>query len=223
MIGLSKITDKILAEAREDARLAEEAAEKRAEEILDESARRADALKREIDADAKRQAEEIVARAYADAETIKRSAALETRAAMVDEVFLTAKREILNLPTEQYLEFLFGLLMKAYRTELEETERNRLLYGEEDAPAPSGCEVLLSERDRDRVGAALIQRAEQAFKDRGFSEAPILSRESAPIEGGLVLRFGSIEVNCSLKALLGTLRSEYEGRVVARLFPEKRS
>ena len=223
MIGLSKITDKILAEAREDARLAAEAAEGRAREIMAESALRAETLKKEIDLDARRQAEELVSRAHADEEMIKRSAALEARSAMVDEVFVAAKKEILNLPTEKYLDLLFGLFMKAYRTEAEETARNRKLYGEEDAPEESGCEILLSKRDRDRVGDGLMARVESAFKDKGIGEIPTLSRETAPIDGGLVLRFGNIEVNCSLKALFGMLRSEYEGRVVARLFPEKRS
>ena len=223
MIGLSKITDKILDEAREDARRDREAAEVRAKEISAEYATRAEALKREIDADARRQAEEIVSRAHADVEMIKRSAVLEARASMVDEVFSTAKKEILNLSSEKYLELLFGLLMKAYRTETEETKKNRELYGEEDAPVESGCEVLLNDRDRTRVGEALMALVRETFAKEGLGEAPVLSDETVAIDGGLILRFGSIEINCSVKALFGDLRSELEGKVVARLFPEKRS
>ena len=223
MIGLSKITDKILAEAREDARAAAEAAEVRAREIRADAALRAEALKKEIDTDAKHQAEEIVARAHADEEVIRRAAALEARADMVDEVFATAKKEILNLSSEEYLEFLFGLFMKAYRSEIEETEKNRALYGEEDAPEQSGCEILLNDRDRTRVGDALMARINTEFRKAGLGEAPVLSSEVASIDGGLILRFGSIEINCSVRALFGALRSEWEGRVVGRLFPEKRS
>ena len=222
MIGLSKITDKILAEAREDARLSEEAAEARIKEIAAEYAAKAEALKKEIDTDARHQAEELVARAHADEEMIRRSAVLEARAAMVDEVFEAAKKEILGLFTEKYLDFLFGLFMKAYRTETESAERNRALYGDEDALEYTGCAILLNERDRDRLGKALMDRVEKTFKKEGISEIPALAEECVAIDGGLILRFGSIEINCSVKALFASLRTDWEGKVVARLFPEKR-
>ena len=222
MIGLSKITDKIIAEARNDARLAVEEANRRAEEIGAEYAARAGELKREVDADARRRAEEIVSRAHADEEMIKRSARLSARGAMVDEAFATARKEILNLSEEKYLELLSALLYKAYRQQTEDARLSRELYGEEDAPEASVCEILLSERDRDRLGKKLLSLAEAKWKEEGLSELPVLSDDTAPIAGGLILRFGSIEINCSVDALFGSLRSEWEGRVVARLFPEKK-
>ena len=222
MIGLSKITDKIIAEARNDARLALEEANRRAEEISAEYAARAEEQKRQIDADARRRAEEIVSRAHADEEMIKRSAGLSARAAMVDEAFATARKEILNLSEDKYLELLLALLYKAYCQQTEDARLSRELYGEEDAPEASVCELLLSERDHDRLGKKLLSMAEAKWKEEGLSELPVLSDDTAPIAGGLILRFGSIEINCSVDALFGSLRSEWEGKVVARLFPEKK-
>ena len=51
---------------------------------------------------------------------------------------------------------------------------------------------------------------------------PEIATELANIDGGLILRRGKIEINCSVGALFGELRPEYEGRVVARLFAEKK-
>ncbi len=222
MIGLSKITDKIIAEARNDARLAMEEAEARAGEIAAEYKARAEEQRRAIDEDAKRQAQEIVSRAHADEEMVKRSAALAARAAMVDEVFATAHKEILNLPEAQYLEFLSGLLYRSFVQQTEEARKSRELYGDEDAQEACVCEILLSERDRNRLGEKLLALAVRKWKEEGLGEPPVLSDNTANIDGGLILRFGSIEINCSVRALFGELRSEWEGRVVARLFSEKK-
>ena len=222
MIGLSKITDKIIAEAKNDALHSMEEAERRAEEIAKESAHRAEEIKREIDEDAKRQAQEIVSRAHADEAMIRKGARLAAKADMVDEVFATARKEILNLSEEKYLEFLSGLLWHAYCQQTEDARKSIELYGEEDAPEASVCEILLSERDRSSYGKALMAFVADKWKKEGLSEPPVLSEETAGIDGGLVLRFGSIEINCSVNALFGELRTEWEGRVVARLFPEKK-
>ena len=48
-----------------------------------------------------------------------------------------------------------------------------------------------------------------------------LSEQSADIDGGLILRFGRVELNCSLSTVLQDLRREMEGRIAAILFPQK--
>ncbi len=221
MTGFSKITDKILAEARADAEASVSEAQAKAAEISAEYAVRAEALKKQIDEDAKRQAEEIVARAHADEAMIRRSAALEARGNMVDEAFDLARREILNLSAERYTEFLSMLLCRALREQLEDERQTRELYGDEEQPTEDFT-VLLNELDRERVGKELMARLTAKHKAGEIELLPTLSEETAPIDGGLILRRGKIEINCSVKALFGELRPEWEGRVVARLFAEKK-
>lgn len=45
-----------------------------------------------------------------------------------------------------------------------------------------------------------------------------LSAETRPIRGGVVLKNGLIETNCSLGTLVDGLRPELSGKVAARLF-----
>lgn len=221
MTGFSKITDKILAEAKKDAEAAIAAAEARAAEILAEAEARAEALAREIDEDSRQRAEEIVARAHADEAMIRRSAALAARAHMVDEAFELARREILNLSTERYVEFLSMLLTSAMREQLADEEKSLAIYGEAES-APEDFVILLNERDRDRIGNALTEKLQTKKTAGELAYLPKIAEEHANIDGGLILRRGKIEINCSVGALFGELRPEYEGRVVARLFAEKK-
>ena len=82
-------------------------------------------------------------------------------------------------------------------------------------------EVLLNERDRDRVGEALIKEVKQTAA--GKLPAEMLARltlanETVRIDGGLILRCGSIEANCSLSLLFAQLREELEAEVCRVLF-----
>lgn len=221
MTGFSKITDKILAEAKADADAAVAAAEARAAEILAEAKERAESIKQSIDEDSRQRAEEIVARAHADEAMIRRSASLEARARMVDEAFDLARREILNLSPERYTEFLSMLLTSAMREQLRSEEESQAIYGEAES-APEDFVILLNERDHGRIGASLSEKLRMKQEAGEIAYLPAISSEFVSIDGGLILRRGRIEINCSVKALFGELRPEYEGRVVARLFAEKK-
>ena len=47
-----------------------------------------------------------------------------------------------------------------------------------------------------------------------------LSNEIANIDGGLILRYGSVETNCSISALLAGMRRELEPKISAILFDQ---
>jgi DNA-binding Lrp family transcriptional regulator len=130
-------------------------------------------------------------------------------------------KEILNLSAERYVEFLSMLLTSAMREQLADEEKSLAIYGEAESN-PEDFIILLNERDRDRIGNALTEKL-QAKKAAGeLAFLPEIATELANIDGGLILRRGKIEINCSVGALFGELRPEYEGRVVARLFAEKK-
>ncbi len=220
MTGLSKITDKILAEAREDAARKLSEADARCEEIAKEYAARAEESCARLTEDAKREASEIVARAKSSEAMVRRNVLLEAKSARIDEAFSLAYQEILHLSEEQYLELLTSLLVSVMKRQAEHEMTSRELYGEEDAPSFDRYEVVLNEKDHTRLGEKLLS----GFRQRvgaPLAERVILSDETAAMDGGLIVRCGPIEMNCSLRALFEQLRPQLEPKVSRKLFPDQ--
>ncbi len=210
MTGLSKITDKILAEARADAAAKRSEAEARADEISRAAMVRAAELRAKINDEAKREATEIVSRTKSSEAMLRRNTLLAEKSAMIDEVFASAHKELSSLSDEKYLELLTALATSVLRQLVEDEKTNLEVYGEEAIDAP--YEVLLNSRDIDRCGAALKAR---------LPKYAVLAKEEASIDGGLIVRHGRIEVNCSLRALIEQIRPKLEATVSHILFPEK--
>ncbi len=220
MTGLSKITDKILADARADAAELLAQAEKKSSELAGEYARRAQERREQIDEAAKREAAEIVARAKSGEATVRRNVVLEAKSAQIDRAFDLAKKELLGLSEERYAELLLRLLVAACRRQTEDERIGRELYGEDDVPSTECYEVLLNERDGERFGESLIASAKERLG--ASAKNVVLSAERVRIEGGLLLRCGNTEINCSIETLIDGVRPELEGKVSRKLFPEKK-
>ena len=220
MTGLSKITDKILADARADAAELLAQAEKKSSELAGEYARQAQSRREQIDESTKREAAEIVARAKSGEAAIRRNVILEAKSAQIDRAFDLAKKELLGLSEERYAELLLRLLVAACRRQAEDERLSRELYGEEDAPIADCYEVLLNERDGERFGEALIASVRE--QSELSAKTVVLSSQRARIDGGLILRCGNTEINCSVQALIEQIRPTLEGKVSRKLFPEKK-
>ena len=91
---------------------------------------------------------------------------------------------------------------------------------------PEAYEVLMNTRDRDRCGDAVLNAARRKLTgkipDEKLSKMCLCAR---PVEmgGGLILRCGSIESNCSLDLLFAQLREELEAEVSHALFDVRTS
>lgn len=221
MTGLSKITDKILNDAKADAagRLAD--AEARAAEIRAEYALRAEELRKSVDAEAKAEAELLIGRAKAREEAIRRNILLEARGELIDRVFEKARKEILDSPAEIYAQFIASLLAATFVAQLEDEAKNRELYGEEGDETVEKYEVLLNSRDKDALGSTLMSAVSNRLV--GKSAAASLGKltvasETVNIDGGFILRCGSMEINNSVKAIFGEIRPALEAEVSRILF-----
>jgi V/A-type H+-transporting ATPase subunit E len=219
--GLEKITEKILAEARAEADriLAEARAE--SERIRSDYAKRADELKSRISADASREGVDVVTRAKAASANHKRNQLLEAQSELIDDVFRSAQDSIRTQESDAYAELLTGLLGAALSEQARAEVESRELYGEEDMPTVESYEVLLNARDRDRVGQDLIDRVKKSAGGKlpaDMLTRLVLAEDTVSIDGGLILRCGSIETNCSLALLFAQLREELEAEVCRVLF-----
>ncbi len=184
-----------------------------------------------IQADAKAQADEILAQAeeqcagiradyekqaneaYADRiragvkanedrlDSMNRLASMESRKAilalkqeMVAESFDLAADKLVKLPEAEYIALLAKLAAKASVT------------GDE--------EIVLNARDRKAVGTKVVEAANKALTGGRLT----LSDKTGDFKGGLILRRGNIEANCTAELLVDLCRDEMAAELAGVLF-----
>ena len=223
MTGLEKITERIANEAREKARLCLQQAEEDCRRIAQDYASRAEAARERIKKESLARGEELIARSRTEVATQRREAIAAARAQMLDEAFCAAGRELRSTDYGKYRELLIALLVSAL-LEQDRAEREGVAMGDEIEQVEC-FEVLLNSEDRERFGNAVIEGARKVAERRiGAQKAQklCLCEQTAAIDGGLVLRFGNVELNCSLSVLLADIRGEIEGKIAQILFADER-
>ncbi len=221
MIGLEKVTGKILADAEQDAREILEAADAECAAITARYRAEAEAEQERLREEHDRECTAVILRAKSSAAMVKRNALLEARAAVLDEAYAAAEKQIRSMTGEPYLELLTKMLRTAIKDQLAGEEESLRLYGENIAP--ERYEILLSERDRSTYGERLLESFRRGLGSKfpaRVHAALTLAQEPAAIDGGLILRCGPVETNCSLSMLLAENRRETEVRVSHILFGE---
>ena len=221
MTGLNKITDKILSDAQADAQSVLEAAEEKCRQIDAEYAEKADSIKETLNEAAEKEAESIVVRAKSSAALEKRNILLETKSNLIDEAFASALSEILAFDDVKYRDLLVSLLVSALREQVQSETVSRTLYGEDEALVPERYEVVLNSRDRTKFAETLLSEFRapaQRTIDKEFIDKVVLSESVANIDGGLILRYGDIESNCSLSVIMKQMRPALEAKVSDTLF-----
>ncbi len=191
-----KGTEKIIAHIEADAQA-------QADAVLGEARQRCEAIKARFDDKAARLYSDRIregVKACQDQEDSAlrisrmeaRKSVLSVKQEMVEKSFDLAVQQIVTLPDEKYIAFLANLVKKA---------------------GPAGDEeIILNAADRARVGEALIK----AVNADGAKMK--LSDETRDIKGGLILRRGSIETNCSVELLVELCRGELSAKLADVLF-----
>lgn len=198
MNGLDRITSRIIAEAEEETKI-----------VLDEAKEKADAVLKEFEAKAK---EEYDSRFAAGKEEIRQNYqriertmtldakkdSLSLKQEMIVRAYEMAKNKILNLDEKDYVAFLAR------------QAGNAAITGNE--------EVILNENDSRSIGEKVVASANSILKERGIPQNLKLSADSRPISGGLMLKEGDVEVNCSLDTLLELSRNSLDAEIAGILF-----
>ena len=219
--GLNKITDKILSEAQAKADKILADAQAECDRINAEYAERAEKIRTDISSEAEKGGMEYVARIRSTAATSKRNLLLQTKSDLIDGVFTSVLEQTRTLELGKYNEILIGLLSAALLEQIESEDVSRSLYGEEEALAPDCYEVIFNQRDRDRSGKAVIEGVQKHLSGKVAQEKLArltLAPQTANIDGGLILRCGNVESNCSLSILFAQLRESLETEVARSLF-----
>ena len=119
---------------------------------------------------------------------------LAAKQELVSRSFRKAQEQIVSLPEEQYVAFLAKLAAQASVT------------GEE--------KIVLNARARKPIGEKLVKAANARLKNGRLT----LAEETGDFAGGLILRRGSIEANCTVELLVELSRSELSAQVAEILF-----
>lgn len=221
MTGLNKITEKIISEANDRARVIIEQARKRCIEISNEYAARAEQEKLSMRENAEKEANSIIAQSKSSAAAEKKNSLLKVKRELVDETFREARAEIENLSDEKYGEMISSLAAAALFEVIETQRENLEKYGEE--PDFEEYELLLNKKDYDRCGKAvyanLVARTVERFGSE-TAERISLSEKTVSIDGGAVIRCGNLENNASFSRLFEALREKLEYEVASYLFAE---
>lgn len=125
-----------------------------------------------------------------------RKAILAIKQDMVSESFDRACEKLVNLPEAEYVAFLTKLAVRASVT------------GDE--------EIVLNARDRAAVGEKLVEAVNKKIGGGKLT----LSDETGDFKGGLILRRGSIEANCTVELLVDLCRDEMAAELAGVLFGE---
>ena len=198
MKGTERIVSHILAEAQAEKEAALAQASKAAGAIAADFAKKAEDEAAELLRAGKEAAEQRVLRQQRTNRLEARKDILGLKQDLVSAAYDKARQAILALDEDKYVAFLAAQAGAAALTGSEE--------------------LVLGKGDRDRLGARIVEAANAAAAKRGLPGTMKLSDAVLPAEGGLVLRRGSIEVNCTLDKLLEMSHSSLDAEVASVLF-----
>lgn len=193
MNGLEKIVARMEADTQAACDALAASAAENAAAILRDCQAQADAAAQDSAQRAEAQAAEHLEHLNGSSQLACRQRVLAAKQQLIDEAFARAAQALAALPQADYIDLLAALAVE---------------NGSGDE------ELLLSKTDRDAVGAAVVEAANAKKPGAAFR----LSEETRDTGGGLVLRRGRVELNCSFTEKLRQLRQEESSAVAQLLF-----
>ncbi len=228
MNGIEKITARIEADGRtaveEILRQAEDQADAVRAAYEEQAQQEAGQIRQSGAEAAQRQMERLESAAHMDG----KKELLAAKQACLDETFDAAGRQLSELPEMEYAALLAKMAAREARTGREE--------------------IILNARDRERVGHQVVAQANALLAEGGAPRLArelaggsragdilskvvtgasavlqgtallTLSQETREITGGLILKDGNVEVNCSFETQLRTLRETMAAEIAGVLF-----
>lgn len=191
MAGVDHIVDEILQEAREKAAAIRKEAEQQAEEIRDKARKDGERLTEKKTAQAESDAKAFAERVESQISLQRKQALLAEKQDIIQNVIAEAGKRLMEQDGDAY----FGMLLTM-------VERN---------VRPEAGEILLSERDAQRMPDSFAEKVRDAAAKAGGSLK--ISERPASIESGFILRYGGIDENCSLQALFSEKQDKLQDEV----------
>jgi len=198
MTGIDRIKAKILDDAKEIAEENLNRARQEAERIIAEAKSKANEETKKAGQAAMAEAANLRKTADAVSSLEERKRMLKVRQDMVDAAFRAAFEKTLKLPAEEYGGIIRRFILESARD------------GE--------GEILFNETDRSRLGEKYLKEINEVLKAEGRKAVLRLSGQTIPNRGGFVLKYGDLEINCTLEIIFNMLRPRLEAEVASILF-----
>ena len=190
MTSSEKILAGIAEESKAQADKINSDAEKQAADIIAAAREEAESEAEKIKAEAEKKAELIINSGKSSAELLKRDTALKCRRGLIEKALITVADTVNAYSDKDYFDFLLTLIKK------------EKLNGK--------GEVYLSVKDKARDTASFKSELEAL----GFT----LSDNFADINGGFILKYGDIQINGELSALIHEKRDMLTDELNKALF-----
>ena len=190
MTSSEKILAGIAEESKAQADKINSDAEKQAADITAAARKEAESEAEKIKAEAEKKAELIISSGKSSAELLKRDTALNCRRGLIEKALITVADTVNAYSDKDYFDFLLTLIKK------------EKLNGK--------GEVYLSVKDKARDTASFKSELEAL----GFT----LSDNFADINGGFILKYGDIQINGELSALIHEKRDVLTDELNKALF-----
>lgn len=198
MKGTEKIIAHIRADGDAEAKKIIDAALKQAEEKRAESFKAALSEYEKLMQAGNAECEDILSGSRRIAEMEAKKSVLSVKQEMISAAFDAAREEIVNMPRDKYTQFLARMAAEAAASGMEE--------------------IVLNARDKAEVGKSVCKAANELLSAKGTPGKLTVSEDTADISGGVIVRFGGIETNCSIDALIRQRRSGLSTEVAAAMF-----
>ena len=193
MNGLDRITSRIEAEAQGEIDSILDAGKAETQRVVDDWRARIDAEARALKAKNERAAAEREERLKSAAEMDARKTILQAKQELVEEAYALALDKLCKMPDKEKIPLLAELLARASSTGTEE--------------------AVFSAADAKGAGKKAVDQANAAS-----GKHLRLSKQTAPIRGGFILRDNNVEVNCAFETLVRLQKTETAGAVAKMLF-----
>ncbi len=198
MTGTEKIKAKILEDSNAKASHIEEQAKLEAAVILDEAAKEADKKRKDIISKAEADSMEAYRRLLAVADLEGRKELLRAKQEVVEKAFKAAMIKLTELPDREYQKLLENMVVKT--------------------AAKGNGEIMLSAKDAGRTDGHFIENVNRSLSEAGIVGSLKLSEDRIASAGGVVIRYGEMEINNTFEILFEMLRPQLENEVVKILF-----
>lgn len=196
MTGLEMIIQQINGDAQREAEEQLSAARGKAEEIMAAAKEEASRQTQRVIEEGEQKAQDIRDRALSTAQLEKRNEMLLFKQKLIQETISEARSSLEDLPDQEYFQVLLQLAVRSAR--------------------PDKGEMRLNAKDLARLPADF-----QAQLQKAVSQGEItVSKTPCDIDGGFLLTYGGVDVNCTFEAIFEDAYDELRDAAGKLLFPE---
>lgn len=194
MAGLDKIIERIQKNSEINCDSILNDAQKQAEELRAASEAKSKADVEKIAAETDRKSKEIIDSAHSGSELEEKKEILSAKVEIIDSVIDQVAQTLKDLPDDKYFDAIYKLAGKYAR--------------------PEEGVMYLSPKDLDRLPADFEKTLNSKLEQGSIK----VSKDPRDLDGGFVLSYGGIEINCSFAALIKESEDDIKDELSRILF-----